>query len=60
MKTIDRYLCAECAKTLRDSGVRHMRVPKLEAKDEEKQACEWCRNTCLYGRTFRIAYETRC
>ena len=52
MKTIERYLCVECAKTLRDAQVVHKKIPYTEGSAEK---CDWCRRT-RYGAGYTIMY----
>lgn len=59
MKTLDRYLCHECAQDLRKAQLLFMKVPKADAGDEDKQACEFCRRPCCFGSTYRILYDRR-
>lgn len=59
MRTIDRYLCAECAQGLRRAEMIFKKVPHEEAGDEDKQQCEFCRNPCFFGNTYRILYDRR-
>ena len=59
MKTLDRYLCAECAQGLRRAELIHKKVPHEEAHDEDKQQCEFCRKPTFFGTTYRILYDRR-
>lgn len=52
MKTVERYLCAECAKTLRDSALTFKKVPGTEG---ESPKCEWCRKP-RYCTAYTIVY----
>ncbi len=57
MKTVDRYLCAECAKGLRVAELIFKKVH--DAGDEDKQKCEFCHKPCFFGSTYRILYDRR-
>lgn len=59
MKTLDRYLCAECAQGLRRAELIHKKVQHEEAHDEDKQQCEFCRKPTFFGSTYRILYDRR-
>lgn len=59
MKTLDRYLCAECAQGLRRAEMIFKKVPHEEAHDEDKQQCEFCKKACFIGSTYRILYDRR-
>ena len=52
MKTIERYLCAECAKGMRDAKIVYKKVPYSEGNAEK---CDWCRRT-RYGAKYAIQY----
>ena len=52
MKTIQRYLCVECARTLRDAQVVHKKIPYAEGSAPR---CDWCRKT-RYGAMYEIRY----
>lgn len=52
MKTLERYLCIECAQMLRDAGLIYKKVPGSEG---EKAECEWCHKK-RYGAGYRIRY----
>ena len=51
MKTIQRYLCVECAKTLRDSTITFKKIPYSEGGAPK---CDWCRKP-----RFCAMYEIR-
>ena len=55
MKTLERYLCAECAQMLRDAQLVYKKVPGAEG---EKPECDWCRKR-RYGAKYKIVYGRR-
>ena len=52
MKTINRYLCIECAQMLRDANLVYKKVAGCEGMEPE---CQWC-NKKRYGAVYRIKY----
>lgn len=52
MKSIDRYLCCECAKTLRDAQLVFKKVPNTEGQQPK---CDWC-HFPRFGTAYRIRY----
>jgi hypothetical protein len=52
MKTIERYLCAECAQVLRESQVVFRRLPNTDGAEPK---CDWCRKK-RYGAKYLIRY----
>lgn len=52
MKTIERYLCIECAQMLRDAQLVYKKVPGREG---DKPVCDWCHKK-RYGTAYQIQY----
>ena len=52
MKTLDRYLCAECAQMLRDAKLVFKKVPETQG---QKPECDWCHRK-RFGTAYRIKY----
>lgn len=52
MKTIDRYLCADCERNLREAQIIYKKIPNTQG---EKDRCEWCRKM-RSGSMYRIRY----
>lgn len=52
MKTLDRYLCAECAQMLRDAQLVFKKIPSTQG---DKPECDWCHKR-RYGSQYKIKY----
>lgn len=52
MKTIERYLCAECVKAMEQAGLVFKKIPHTEG---DKAKCEWCLKL-RYGASYKIKY----
>lgn len=52
MKTIERYLCAECVKAMEQAGLIFKKIPHTEG---DKAKCDWCLKL-RYGASYKIKY----
>ena len=52
MKTIDRYLCCQCAQNLQHALLVYKEIPNTKG---DKDKCDWCRKV-RYGTMYRIQY----
>lgn len=57
MKTVNRYLCAECAQGLRIAELTFQKDRDADAED--KQQCDFCHKPCFFGSTYKILYDLR-